>query len=148
MVRTEGFLPPRAENMGRRGVRHHHIRVALQGVEVVTRKTFTRLGRHEHFAGALHQGLRRFGGQGDFCFVIQCFVQRYDEQRNGMQPREPRIVREQLQKMVRRGNRADVLLVAHALGIYQRLVQRQHRGAQFRELLPEIRSGNGGDVVQ
>ena len=103
------------------------------------RKTFARLGCHQQFTRPFHQRRRRVAGQRRFAFRIQCLVQRHDELRKRMQPREPRVVRQQFQEMVRRRNRADVLLVADALGIHQCLVQMQQRFAQLRELALKIR---------
>ena len=105
----------------------------------MARKTFARLGGHQQFAGPFHQRRRQLAGQRRFRFCIKRLVHRHDELRERMQPREPRVVRQQLEKMIRRRNGAEVLLVADALGIHQRLVQRQQRGAQLRELPLKIR---------
>jgi len=119
-------------------VRHHHIRVALQRVEVVARKTFARLGRNEQRGSLLDERGCGFIRQRSFRSGIERLVHRHNELRERMQPREPRIVREQLQEMVRGGNRPDVLLVAHALGIHQRLVQLKQRFAKLGQSVSEI----------
>ena len=55
-----------------------------------------------------------------------------------MQPGKPRIIREQLEKMIGRRDGSDVLLVADAFGVNQGLVQLEERLAKLSQPLAKI----------
>ena len=59
--------------------------------------------------------------------------------RDGGEPREPRVVGEQLQKLIRRKGHPETGLITHALGSEQGLVELLQGLAQFHELSPAVR---------
>ena len=92
---------------GRLRVGHDDIRIALQRIKIVLGKAVAFLGGDQQPAGLQHQGCGGFRGE-RFPFGVQRLIHRDDEQGERMQPGEPGIIREQLQEMIGRRNRADL----------------------------------------
>ncbi len=111
-------------------VRHHHIRIALQCIEIMPGETFARLGSGQQRTGLFHHGVHvRFRHRP--ILFLQRFIDGNDELRQRLKPRKPGIAGEQLKKVVGRLDRADGLLVADAFGIDQRFVQSKQWQAEL-----------------
>src|ERR1043166_7032766 len=123
----------RAELLCHLPVRENNVRVALQCLEVMFGKSLAGFGRDEQKPGLIHQGVDVYSRQR--LFLVQRHIHRDDELGQWVQPGEPRVVSEEVEKMIRRWDRADRFLVTDALGINQRFVQSEQRVAELLEPL-------------
>jgi len=92
-------------------------------------KAVARFRRDKHLPGLFYQGVS--AGRRQRLFPVQRLIHGDDELGQRVQPREPRVLGKEFEKMVGRWNRADGLLVADALRIHQRLVQIEQRVAEL-----------------
>jgi hypothetical protein len=132
----------RTKKFRRIGVGQHHIGITLKGVEIMMREAIAGFRSDEEDAGLFDQSLG--DGVGHGLFGLQRFIHGDDELRKRLQPGEPRIGGEELQKMIRRGDRADGRLVAHALGIDEGFVEREERVAKVLQSLADSVSHREG----
>jgi len=106
-----------------------HIGITPQGLEVVPCETFTRFLRHKQRPPALFEILHI--PNRNVLLTLEALIQRSDELGERPQPREPWIMNGQLQEVTGGGNGAKGLLISHALGFEQRLVQSQKGCSQL-----------------
>ena len=116
------------------------IGLILQGVEVMFGEGVAFFGRDEEGAGLLDE--RAGGGRGEGFFFIKGLVHGDNEFGERVKPGEPWVPHEEFEKMVGRLDRADGLLVAHAVVIDEGLVE-AHEGVTD---LGEARCIGGGGV--
>ena len=81
----------------------------------------------------MNQGIHL--GCGERFLRVQSFVHSDDELRERLQPGKPRVVGQELEKMVRRLNLANGFFVTHPLRVHQRLVQFEQGMTQFCQAL-------------
>ena len=133
---ASGGSAPRAKKFRRLGVSEDHVGVALQRVKVMFREPIPLLGSDEKSSGLLHQNLG--ARRGKRFLSIQRFIHRNDQLGQRVQPRKPRVAGEEIEKMTRRRDPADGLLVSHALRIHQRFVQIQEGVAEWLQRLLHV----------
>ena len=97
----------------------------LQGVEVMFGECMAFFGGDEESAGFLDE--RVGGGRGERFFFIEGLVHGDNEFGERVEPGEPWVAHEQFEKVVGGLDRADGLLVAHAVVIDEGLVE-AHEG--------------------
>lgn len=107
----------------------NHVGIALQCIKIMARKSLAVLGGDQQQPGLLNQALcigvrRRFPG-------ILRFIHGNNELGEGLQPRKPGIINEELQKPVWRWNIAHDFLVGHSLRLDKHLVKAQQRVADI-----------------
>jgi len=103
----------------------------LQGVEVVFGKCVAFFGGDEEGAGLLDE--RGGGGRSEGFFFIKGLVHGDNKFGERVEPGEPWVAHEEFEKMVGRLDRADGLLVAHAVVIYKGLVEAHEGVTDFGE---------------
>jgi len=103
----------------------------LQGVEVMFGEGVAFFGRNEESAGLLDE--RAGGGRGEGFFFIKGLVHGDNEFRERVEPCEPWVAHEEFEKMVGGLDRADGLLVAHAVVIDEGLVEAHEGVTDFGE---------------
>ena len=103
----------------------------LQGVEVMFGESVTFFSRHEESARFLDERVGRGGSQR--FFFIQSLIHGNNELGERMEPGEPRVAHEEFEKMLGGLNRADRLLVTHAVVINKGLVEVHEGMADFGE---------------
>ena len=113
------------------GVSEDDVGFILQSVEVMFGECVAFFGRDEESACFLDERAGR--GRGEGFFFIKGLVHGDNEFGEWMEPGEPWVPHEQFQKTVGRLDRADGLLVAHAVVVDKGLVEAHEGVTDFRK---------------
>jgi len=134
--RSSPGLLPWAELVGHLAVGEHHIRLALQSLEIMFGKSVALFRGDQQQPGLMHKSVNP--RRRERFLLFQRLIHGDDDLGQRLEPGEPGVGGQQLKKVVRGLDGAHGFLITDALRIHQRLVQAEQGIAEFLQLAPDI----------